>query len=185
LKITPTALAEVLVVEPRVFADDRGFFLETFSAQRYADAGIPTTFAQDNLSRSVRGTLRGLHFQQPNAQGKLVQVVRGTVFDVVVDIRRGSPTFGRWVGVELDGDVPKQMWVPAGFAHGFCVTSETADFWYKCTTPYSPADERCVRWDEPELGIEWPVTRPLLSKKDASAPALAELLPLLPTYDAG
>lgn len=180
MKVIPTELPGVLILEPRVFSDERGFFLETFHASRYAAAGMPTAFAQDNWSRSVRGTLRGLHFQEPQPQGKLVQVTRGTVFDVVVDIRRGSPTFARWLGVELSGDEPRQMWIPPGFAHGFCVTSETADFWYKCTTPYAPEHDRCIRWDDAQIGIRWPVDKPLLSKKDATAPLLADA-PVLPT----
>jgi dTDP-4-dehydrorhamnose 3,5-epimerase len=181
MKVTETALPGVLVIEPRLFSDERGFFLETFSAARYAELGVPSLFAQDNLSRSVRGTLRGLHFQEPNAQGKLVQVTRGTVLDVVVDIRRGSPTFARWVGVELSGEQPRQMWIPPGFAHGFCVTSESADFWYKCTLPYAPDCDRAIRWNDPAIGVVWPVEQPLLSKKDAAAPTLAEA-PLLPSY---
>lgn len=180
MKIHETALAGVLVIEPRVFVDDRGFFLETYQGERYRAAGIPA-FVQDNFSRSVRGTLRGLHFQEPNAQGKLVQVMRGSVFDVVVDVRRGSPTFGRWIGVDLSGDAPKQLWIPPGFAHGFCVTSESADFHYKCTTAYAPDAERSIRWDDPALAITWPVTHPLLSKKDAAAPLLADA-PVLPSY---
>jgi dTDP-4-dehydrorhamnose 3,5-epimerase len=181
VKVSETALPGVLVIEPRLFTDDRGFFLETYQAERYGAHGIPTEFVQDNLSRSIRGTLRGLHFQEPNGQGKLVQVVRGEVFDVAVDIRRGSPTFGKWVGVTLDGNSQKQMWIPPGFAHGFCVTSETADFWYKCTTPYAPACERSLRWNDPALAIRWPLAEPLLSKKDAESPSLAEA-PVLPSY---
>jgi dTDP-4-dehydrorhamnose 3,5-epimerase len=182
MKILETALPGVLLVELRVFRDDRGFFVETFQAERYTAAGIATTFAQDNFSHSARGTLRGLHFQEPNAQGKLVQVTRGTVFDVVVDVRRRSPTFARWFGVELSGDTPRQLWIPPGFAHGFCVTSESADFWYKCTTQYAPASERSIRWDDPRIGIDWPVAQPLLSQKDADAPLL-ENAPLLPVYE--
>ena len=181
MKLSETALPGVLLIEPRVFSDDRGFFLETFQAERYAQAGLPSTFAQDNWSRSSRGTLRGLHFQEPRAQGKLVQVTRGTVFDVAVDVRRGSPTFGKWIGVELSGEAPRQMWIPPGFAHGFCVTSESADFWYKCTTPYAPEAECAIRWDDPAIGIAWPVAQPLLSAKDAAAPMLADA-PLLPAY---
>jgi dTDP-4-dehydrorhamnose 3,5-epimerase len=181
LKISETALPGVLLVEPRVFADDRGFFLETHQAERYAAAGIGPTFVQDNFSRSVRGTLRGLHFQEPKAQGKLIQVLRGTVYDVVVDVRRGSPTFARWLGVELSGDAPKQLWIPPGFAHGFCVTSDAADFHYKCTAPYAPDAERSIRWDDPAVGYTWPVAQPLLSAKDAAAPLLADA-PMLPTY---
>ncbi len=180
-KVTPTALPDVLLIEPRVFADDRGFFLETYQAERYRAHGIGPAFVQDNWSRSVRGTLRGLHYQEPNGQGKLVQVTRGSVFDVVVDVRRGSPTFGKWVGVELSGDTPKQMWIPAGFAHGFCVTSDSADFVYKCTTAYAPDCERAIRWDDPELAIPWPTEQPLLSKKDAAAPTLADAS-ILPSY---
>ena len=182
MKVTETALPGVLIIEPRVFSDDRGFFFESYQAERYAAAGMAVSFVQDNVSRSVRGTLRGLHFQEPRAQGKLVQVMRGSVYDVVVDVRRGSPTFARWIGVELSGDTPKQMWIPPGFAHGFCVTSETADFHYKCTVPYSPEAERAVRWDDPTLAIAWPVANPLLSKKDAAAPLLADA-PLLPAYE--
>jgi dTDP-4-dehydrorhamnose 3,5-epimerase len=181
MKVTPTPLAGVLVIEPRVFSDDRGFFLETFRAERYAEHGIVGPFVQDNLSRSVRGTLRGLHFQEPNAQGKLLQVTRGSVFDVVVDVRRGSPTFAKWFGLELTGDVPMQLWAPPGFAHGFCVTSEVADFWYKCTTVYAPDCERSIRWNDPELAIAWPVDKPLLSAKDAEARLLSEA-PVLPRY---
>jgi dTDP-4-dehydrorhamnose 3,5-epimerase len=183
MKVSETALPGVLLIEPRVFSDERGFFLETFAPARYQAHGLPAQFAQDNLSRSVRGTLRGLHFQEPNAQGKLVQVTRGTVFDVAVDVRRGSPTFGRWIGMELLGDVPRQLWIPPGFAHGFCVTSDSADFSYKCTTPYAPESERCIRWDDPTLAIAWPVAQPLLSRQDAAAPTLAEA-PVLPIYRA-
>jgi dTDP-4-dehydrorhamnose 3,5-epimerase len=180
VKVTETMLPGVLVIEPRVFSDDRGFFLETFASARYAEAGMPP-FVQDNFSRSKRGTLRGLHFQEPQAQGKLVQVLRGVVFDVAVDIRRGSPTFGRWFGLELSGDRPQQLWIPPGFAHGFCVTSDEADFHYKCTAPYAPAAERSIRWDDPTLKIDWPVAQPLLSPKDAVAPLLADA-PVLPQY---
>jgi len=181
ITVKETELPGVLVVQPRVFTDDRGFFLETHQAVRYEAAGIVGTFVQDNFSRSRRGTLRGLHFQEPKAQGKLVQVLRGTVFDVVVDVRRGSPTFGRWFGMELSGDVPQQIWIPPGFAHGFCVTSDVADFHYKCTAFYAPDAERSIRWNDPALGIAWPVPEPLLSAKDAAAPLLADA-PVLPAY---
>lgn len=181
MKVTPTELPGVLLVEPQLFGDARGFFLESFHAERYAAAGIPGPFVQDNLSRSTRGTLRGLHFQEPAGQGKLVQVLRGAVWDVAVDVRRGSPTFGAWVGMELNEDTRQQLWIPAGFAHGFCVLSESADFFYKCTAFYTPAAERAVRWDDPALGIRWPVQAPLLSPKDATAPLLADA-PLLPLY---
>lgn len=180
MKIVETALPGVLILEPRVFRDTRGFFLETWAQARYAEAGLPTTFVQDNWSRSTRGTLRGLHFQEPNAQGKLVQVMRGVVWDVAVDVRRGSPTFGQWVGVELDDVSARQLWVPPGFAHGFCVLSDEADFVYKCTAPYAPGSERSLRWNDPQLAIDWPIREPLLSPKDAVAPLLAEAQ-VLPT----
>ena len=181
MKVTATELEGVLILEPRVFTDERGFFMETFQAERYRAAGVPTTFVQDNFSRSVRDTLRGLHYQEPQAQGKLVQALSGRVLDVVADVRVGSPTFRRWIAVELSGDAPKQMWIPPGYAHGFCVLSESADFVYKCTTPYAPEAERSIRWDDPELGIAWPVGAPRLSQKDAAAPLLAEA-PVLPRY---
>ncbi|SEU19027.1 dTDP-4-dehydrorhamnose 3,5-epimerase [Stigmatella erecta] len=182
MKVTETAIPGVLLIEPKVFGDARGFFLETFHAQRYADAGIPGPFVQDNYSRSVKGTLRGLHFQEPQPQGKLVQVVAGAVFDVAVDIRRGSPTFGKWVGVELSAENRRQLWVPPGFAHGFCVTSESADFQYKCTALYAPQNERSLLWNDPDLGITWPLDgEPKLSAKDAAAVRLKDA-PLLPTY---
>ncbi|ATB40562.1 dTDP-4-dehydrorhamnose 3,5-epimerase [Cystobacter fuscus] len=176
-----TALPEVLLLEPKRFGDNRGFFMEMFHAKRYAELGIPGPFVQDNFSRSSRGILRGLHFQEPHAQGKLVQVLAGAVYDVAVDIRRGSPTFGRWVGVELSADNRRQLWVPAGFAHGFCVLSESVDFHYKCTDFYSPSSEHCIAWNDPDLGIPWPVTSPVLSAKDSAAPRLKDA-PLLPSY---
>jgi dTDP-4-dehydrorhamnose 3,5-epimerase len=183
VKVTPTEIPGVLIIEPKVFGDERGFFLETFNAQRYAEAGIPGPFVQDNYSRSVKGTLRGLHFQEPQPQGKLVQVVAGAVWDVAVDIRKGSPTFGKWVGVELSADNKRQFWVPPGFAHGFYVLSESADFQYKCTALYAPQNDRGLRWDDPELAITWPLSGPpKLSAKDAAAPLLkdAPVLPLSP-----
>jgi len=181
VKVTPTQLPGVLLVEPKVFRDARGFFLETFHVERYAAAGIPGPFVQDNLSRSGKGTLRGLHFQEPQAQGKLVQVLRGAVFDVAVDVRKGSPHFGRWVGVELNDENRHQLWIPSGFAHGFCVLSDSADFFYKCTALFAPEAERAIRWDDPALGIRWPVEAPRLSTKDAAAPRLSEAL-VLPDY---
>ncbi len=181
MNVLRTELSGVLLLEPRRFGDDRGFFMEMFHAKRYAEAGISGPFVQDNFSRSARGILRGLHFQEPNAQGKLVQVLAGAVYDVAVDIRRGSPTFGRWVGVELTADNRRQLWMPAGFAHGFCVLSESADFHYKCTDFYAPASERGIAWNDPDLGIPWPVKSPLLSPKDAVAPRLKDA-PLLPVY---
>jgi dTDP-4-dehydrorhamnose 3,5-epimerase len=181
MKVTPTSLPEVLLVEPKLHGDGRGFFYESFQALRYAEAGIPGPFLQDNLSRSARGTLRGLHFQEPRAQGKLIQVLRGAVYDVAVDVRRGSPRFGRWVALELSDSSPRQLWIPPGFAHGFCVLSESADFFYKCTEYYAPETERCIAWNDPDLAISWPVNEPLLSAKDRSAPTLAAA-PLLPVY---
>jgi dTDP-4-dehydrorhamnose 3,5-epimerase len=181
MKVVPTELPEVLLVEPVVHGDSRGFFYELFQSGRYAAAGIARAFVQDNLSRSVKGTLRGLHFQEPKAQGKLVQVLRGTVFDVAVDVRRGSPRFGRWVGLELSEAGARQLWIPPGFAHGFCVLSESADFFYKCTETYSPETERTVLWNDPAIGIRWPVIEPILSGKDRNASTLADA-PLLPRY---
>jgi dTDP-4-dehydrorhamnose 3,5-epimerase len=182
MKVLPTELPGVLILEPRVFGDERGFFMEMFHAKRYADAGIPGPFVQDNYSRSAKGTLRGLHFQEPQAQGKLVQVLAGAVYDVAVDVRRGSPTFGRWVAVELSTDNRRQLWIPPGFAHGFCVLSESADFHYKCTTLYAPEAEHGVLWNDPDLGIPWPLSEPLLSAKDAKAPRLKDAR-VLPVYE--
>jgi dTDP-4-dehydrorhamnose 3,5-epimerase len=181
VKLTPTELPGVVIVEPRVVGDARGFFLETFHAERYAAAGITGPFVQDNLSHSAKGTVRGLHFQEPRAQGKLVHVLRGAVFDVAVDVRRGSPHFGLWVGVNLNEQNHRQLWIPPGFAHGFCVTSDSADFFYKCTDFYAPECERALRWDDPALGIQWPTQAPLLSAKDLAAPALSEIS-VLPDY---
>jgi dTDP-4-dehydrorhamnose 3,5-epimerase len=178
MKVTPTELPEVLLIEPRVFEDPRGFFLETYSTRRYAQAGIAAPFVQDNWSRSGRGTLRGLHFQHPAGQGKLVQVISGSVFDVAVDVRKGSPRFGRWVGVELRAEEKRQLWIPPGFAHGFCVTSDVADFMYKCTELYSPHDEYVVAWNDADLGIQWPAGEPILSARDKAAPRLNQVLTL-------
>jgi dTDP-4-dehydrorhamnose 3,5-epimerase len=181
VKVTPTELPEVLLIEPHVFEDSRGFFLETFQSERYEAFGVRGPFVQDNLSRSSQGTLRGLHFQEPRSQGKLVQVLQGAVWDVAVDVRKGSPSFGGWVGMELSGENHRQLWIPPGFAHGFCVVTAWADFFYKCTDYYVPDAERCVRWDDPKLGIRWPVTSPRLSGKDSAAPSLAEAR-VLPSY---
>jgi dTDP-4-dehydrorhamnose 3,5-epimerase len=181
MKVVPTELPEVMLIEPRLHGDSRGFFYESFQATRYAEAGVRGPFVQDNLSRSIKGTLRGLHFQEPRAQGKLVQVLRGSVFDVAVDVRRGSPRFGKWVGLELSEAVPRQLWIPPGFAHGFCVLSDSADFFYKCTELYAPEAERAIAWNDPAIGIRWPVDRPLLSAKDQAAPRL-EVAPVLPEY---
>ncbi|WP_338865418.1 dTDP-4-dehydrorhamnose 3,5-epimerase [Myxococcus stipitatus] len=180
MKVTPLEIPELLLVEPKVFGDDRGFFMEMFHAKRYADAGIPGPFVQDNYSRSSRGTLRGLHFQEPQGQGKLVQVLAGRVYDVAVDVRRGSRTFGQWAAVELSAENRRQLWIPPGFAHGFCVTSESADFHYKCTTLYAPETERCIAWNDPDLAIPWPVSEPLMSPKDLRAPRLKDA-PVLPS----
>jgi dTDP-4-dehydrorhamnose 3,5-epimerase len=183
MKVLPTSIPEVLIIEPEVFGDARGFFVETFRAARYAEHGIPGPFVQDNLSRSARGVLRGLHLQNPQAQGKLVTVLRGAVLDVAVDVRRGSPTFGRHVAIELTEDNHRQFWVPRGFAHGFLVRSETADFFYKCDEAYSPADEIVVRWDDPAIGIDWGIAKPSLSARDAAAPPL-DAVARLPLYEA-
>lgn len=177
------SLPGVIVFEPRRFGDARGFFVETFQAERYAAAGVPRPFVQDNLSRSSRDVLRGLHLQNPHAQGKLVSVLRGAVLDVAVDVRIGSPTFGKSFTAELSEENGRQMFIPRGFAHGFAVLSETADFFYKCDGPYSPCDEITVRWCDPALGIDWRVANPQVSAKDAAAPLLAEV-PNLPRYEA-
>jgi len=173
LKFLQTDLPGVMIVEPDVFRDSRGFFLETFHAERYRQGGIPYDFVQDNHSRSVRGTLRGLHAQRRRPQGKLVRAVRGEIFDVAVDIRPGSPTFGKWVGARLTEESFRQMFISPGFAHGFCVLSDIAEVEYKCSDFYDRADEIGARWDS--AGIEWPIKDPLLSPKDAALPTLPEL----------
>ena len=181
MKRVDTELPGVFVIEPRLFSDSRGTFFEVWKDEVYRGLGVAGPFVQDNVSHSVKGTLRGLHFQEPAAQGKLVQVLHGAVYDVAVDIRRGSPTFGRHVGLMLDAESARQLWIPPGFAHGFYVASERATFLYKCTTPYSPQHERTIRWDDPELGIRWPLDgAPILSSKDAVAPTLADA-PVLPS----
>jgi dTDP-4-dehydrorhamnose 3,5-epimerase len=175
MNVLDTPLAGLKVLEPRVFGDARGFFLETYQQARFAEAGLPTTWAQDNLSRSRRGTLRGLHYQLHQPQGKLVGVTRGEVFDVAVDLRRSSPTFGRWFGVVLSDENHRLMYVPAGFAHGFCVLSDVADFAYKCTALYQPADEQTLLWNDPTVGVDWPeVTPRILSDKDQRGRLLAD-----------
>lgn len=179
MNVVPTPLAGLVVLEPRVFSDSRGFFLETFNLRSFGAAGLPAAFAQTNWSRSIKNTLRGLHFQEPNPQGKLVWVAQGAVWDVAVDVRRGSPTFGQWHGVELSADNKRLYYVPEGFAHGFCVLSETADFFYQCTRVYSGPDDRGIAWNDPDLAIAWPVKEPLLSPKDAAAPRLKDA-PVLP-----
>jgi len=175
MNVIETALPGVLIIEPKVFGDARGFFLETWQQNRYAELGIPGPFVQDNLSFSTRGVLRGLHYQQPYAQGKLLSVIQGEVFDVAVDIRRGSPTFGQWTGVTLSGDNHRQFWVPAGFAHGFCVLSETAYFTYKCTEIYAPQAEGAVAWNDPDIGIDWPLQEVSLSAKDQQSLRLKDI----------
>ena len=183
MNVLPTRLPGVLLLEPRVFGDARGFFMETYQAARYHDAGIPRPFVQDNLSLSAGGVLRGLHLQEPHPQGKLVYVLEGEVFDVAVDLRRGSPHFGRWVGEFLSAENKRQLWIPEGFAHGFCVTSERALFCYKCTDYYHPESELTIRWDDPDLGIAWPIDAVRLSGRDAGAARLAEIdSSLLPRY---
>lgn len=176
MKIVATAIPDVLIIEPRVFGDARGFFFESFNEQAFrAASGLDVAFVQDNHSRSAKGVLRGLHYQIEQPQGKLVRVVRGAVFDVAVDLRQASPTFGHWVGVELSEENHRQLWVPAGFGHGFLTLSETADFLYKTTDYYAPAFERCIAWNDPALGIEWPLNgmAALLSQKDQAGVLLA------------
>lgn len=168
-------LEGLLILEPKVFGDARGFFLETYNQCRYREAGIAVDFVQDNMSFSRKGTLRGLHFQNPRPQGKLLQVVQGEIFDIAVDLRTGSPTFGRWHGVTLSSENRKQFYVPPGFAHGFAVTSETALVQYKCTDFYSPADEATLLWNDPGVGIQWPITNPILSEKDLRGLPLNQL----------
>ncbi len=174
MRATPLDHPEVLLIEPDVFPDPRGFFMETFHSIKYAEHGLPAVFLQDNHSRSSRGVLRGLHYQLNNPQGKLVRVVSGEVFDVAVDIRRGSPWFGKWVGAILSEENHRQMYVPPGFAHGFCTLSEHADFLYKCTDLYAPGDEYGIAWDDPEIAIEWPEMDYLISDKDLANPLLTE-----------
>lgn len=176
-RFTATDIPEVIEIRPRVFADSRGFFLESWNAASFAAAGVDARFVQDNHSRSIAGVLRGLHYQLRQPQGKLVRVVRGEVFDVAVDLRRASPSFGRWVGIRLSAERHNMLWIPPGFAHGFYVTAPEADLLYKCTTPYSPDDERTLRWDDPDLAIDWPLLEgaaPIVSDKDAAGAALRQ-----------
>jgi dTDP-4-dehydrorhamnose 3,5-epimerase len=184
MRATPLDHPEVLLIEPDVFPDPRGFFMETFHSIKYAEHGLPAVFLQDNHSRSSRGVLRGLHYQLENPQGKLVRVVSGEVFDVAVDIRRGSPRFGTWVGAVLSEENQRQVYVPPGFAHGFCTLSERADFLYKCTELYAPGDEYGIAWDDPDIAIEWPKMDYLISDKDLANPLLSES-DHLPEYQAG
>lgn len=184
MKITATAIKEVLLVEPQLFGDRRGYFLETYHQHRYTAAGIDEIFVQDNISFSQQGILRGLHFQHPRGQAKLLQVLDGEIFDVAVDVRRGSPTFGRWVGITLSAREPRQLFIPKGFAHGFCVLSATALFSYKCSDIYTPQHENGLRWNDPDLAIDWPVKNPVLSDRDQAFPALKDIRPeLLPAYE--
>jgi dTDP-4-dehydrorhamnose 3,5-epimerase len=182
LRLLPTGLPEVLLVEPRVHRDERGFFFEVFHAGRFAAQGLDVSFVQDNHSLSRRGTLRGLHLQVEDPQGKLVRVIEGAVFDVAVDVRVGSPSFGRWEGVTLSAENLLSLWIPPGFAHGFCVTSERAQVEYRCTALYRADAELAIRWDDPELAIEWPLAAPLLSPRDAAAPQLAAVRERLPRF---
>ena len=185
MNVIPTELPGVVILETRAFRDDRGYFLETWNQERYAQAGLPPLFVQDNLSHSQSGVLRGLHYQYPLQQGKLVCVLRGEVFDVAVDIRRGSPTFGRWVGATLSAENGRQMYIPEGFAHGFVVTGDEALFVYKCTALYKPSDEGSILWNDPDLGIDWPTADARLSPKDEAAPRLCDLpAERLPLHDA-
>lgn len=174
MKISETLLPGLLILEPKVFHDDRGYFFEVFQQQRYAECGLPS-FVQDNVSRSTKGVLRGLHYQLPRAQGKLVWVTRGAVWDVAVDIRLGSPTFGKWFGITLSDENHTQLYIPPGFAHGFCVLSDEADFYSKCTDFYSPPDEQGIAWNDPTLNITWPIQNPILAPKDELYPALTEI----------
>ncbi len=183
MQVMKTALAGVLVFEPAVYGDERGFFMETYNADRYGEAGLGKVFVQDNHSRSRRGVLRGLHYQLERPQGKLVGVVRGEIFDVAVDIRRGSPTYLQWVGVTLSEENHRQLYIPEGFAHGFCVLSDVADVMYKCTDVYVPGDDHGILWCDEQIGIDWPVAQPIVSEKDARNPRVKECgEALLPVY---
>lgn len=175
MKITPASLNGLLIIEPDVFEDPRGFFLETYHRNRYQDVGITDIFVQDNLSFSTRNTLRGLHYQISRPQAKLVQVITGEVYDVAVDLRKESPTFGKWEGFHLDAQAHRQLFIPKGFAHGFCVMSESAHFLYKCSDVYTPGDEGGILWSDPELGIRWPVGNPIISPKDQQHPGFLEI----------
>jgi dTDP-4-dehydrorhamnose 3,5-epimerase len=174
LNFTETLLPGVILIEPKLLSDDRGFFMETFHAETFARAGLPASFVQDNHSRSRRGVLRGLHYQEPHAQGKLVRCTRGTLFDVAVDVRRSSPTFAKWYGVELSESNRLMLWIPPGFAHGFCALTDDADLVYKCTSLYRSEYDHVIIWNDPDIGIEWPFGDPILSPKDAAAPRLRD-----------
>jgi dTDP-4-dehydrorhamnose 3,5-epimerase len=182
MNILPTRLPGVLIIEPEVYRDERGWFLETYHADKYQDGGIPLSFVQDNCSSSVRGTLRGLHAQMSRPQGKLVRVIKGEIFDVAVDIRRGSPTFASWESVSLTAENFKQIYIPPGFAHGFCVLSDVAEVEYKCTDVYAPGDEITIAWNDAQIGIQWPNHSPILSPKDTAGQSLQVLWDRLPDY---
>jgi dTDP-4-dehydrorhamnose 3,5-epimerase len=175
MKVIETSLPGAVVIEPQVFGDARGYFYESYNKAKYADAGITAEFVQSNVSRSAKSVLRGLHYQWPNPQGKLVSVLEGEVFDVAVDIRRGSPTFGQWAGVMLSTENKRHFWIPEGFAHGFCVVSDFATFSYQCTALYDRAADAGVRWNDADIGIDWPLSQPLLSEKDEVAPLLKDV----------
>ena len=181
MEILKSSIPEVIVLAPPVFTDSRGYFLETYQQKKYAELGIPKPFVQDNQSYSTKNVLRGLHFQLRYPQGKLVRVTQGTVFDVAIDIRKNSPTFGKWHGEILSAENHKQMYIPENFAHGFCVLSDSAEFLYKCTDFYVPGDEGGLIWNDPQLGIKWPIDTPILSDKDAALPQIADILELLPS----
>ena len=176
MNLHPTAIPDVVIIEPNVFGDDRGFFMESWHAARFAEAGLDLAFVQDNHSRSQRGVLRGIHYQLTRPQGKLVRVVAGRVFDVAVDLRRSSPTLGKWVGVELSAENKRMLWVPPGFGHAFLALEDSTDFLYKCTDYYAPADERCISWRDPDIGIDWPLANesPIVSLKDRDGVAMSE-----------
>lgn len=176
MEVVDTKLRGVKLITPKVYTDRRGFFLETYNMRAFAAVGIPEPFVQDNHSFSVKGVLRGLHYQYPNWQGKLVRVVRGAIFDVAVDIRRGSPTFGQWYSTTLSEANKQQLYIPPGYAHGFCTLSETADVLYKCTALYEPEQDRCIVWDDPNIGVSWPITDPLISDKDAKGVRLKDIV---------
>jgi dTDP-4-dehydrorhamnose 3,5-epimerase len=182
VKVTQTALPGVLLIEPKVFSDARGFFLETYHRDRYFEAGIEAPFIQDNHSRSLGPILRGLHLQRRRPQGKLIRAVAGRIFDVAVDVRRGSPTFAKWIAAELSADNFRQLYIPPGYAHGFCVLGEAAEVEYKCTDLYAPDDELTIAWNDPEIGVAWPVEAPLVSEKDAAGRPLAAVRDRLPVY---
>jgi dTDP-4-dehydrorhamnose 3,5-epimerase len=182
MEFRETDLPGVVIIEPDVFSDARGFFSETYHRRKYSEGGITAEFVQDNHSKSSERTLRGLHAQLKNPQGKLVRVIEGEIWDVAVDIRRGSPTFGRWVGVSLSAENQRQIYVPPGFAHGFCVVSPTAEVEYKCTAFYDPSDEISILWNDPQIGIDWPVRDPMLSARDKNAASLSQHLEELPVF---